>query len=73
MNVSIIGAGYVGLVSGVCLSEKGHNVVCVDNDQDKVDLINSGQFPFASNDNHLISSFERAVKQGNLKATKEIS
>ena len=45
MNVSVIGTGYVGLVSGVCLSEKGHNVVCVDNDQDKVDLINSGISP----------------------------
>jgi UDPglucose 6-dehydrogenase len=42
MNISIIGTGYVGLVSGVCLAEKGHNVVCVDIDQDKIDKINSG-------------------------------
>ncbi len=45
MNVSVIGTGYVGLVSGVCLSEKGHNVVCVDNNQEKVDMINSGISP----------------------------
>jgi len=45
MNISVIGTGYVGLVSGVCLSEKGHNVVCVDNNQDKVDLINNGVSP----------------------------
>jgi UDPglucose 6-dehydrogenase len=42
MKVSVIGTGYVGLVSGVCLAEKGHNVVCVDNDLSKVDRINDG-------------------------------
>ncbi len=41
MNISVIGTGYVGLVSGVCLSEKGHRVTCVDNDKVKVDLINN--------------------------------
>ncbi len=40
MKVSVIGTGYVGLVSGVCLAEKGHQVVCVDIDQEKVDKIN---------------------------------
>ena len=42
MKVSVIGTGYVGLVSGVCLAEKGHKVVCVDVDQDKVDQNNKG-------------------------------
>ncbi len=42
MKVSIIGTGYVGLVTGVCLAEKGHNVVCVDIDAEKVDRINRG-------------------------------
>jgi len=45
MNISVIGTGYVGLVSGVCLSEKGHNVVCIDNNIEKVDLINKGISP----------------------------
>ncbi|MBF0194382.1 MAG: UDP-glucose/GDP-mannose dehydrogenase family protein [Magnetococcales bacterium] len=45
MQVSVIGAGYVGLVSGVCLAHKGHDVVCVDMDQQKVDQINRGQSP----------------------------
>lgn len=42
MRVSIVGTGYVGLVSGVGLAEIGHEVTCVDIDQDKVDLINKG-------------------------------
>ncbi len=45
MRVSIIGTGYVGLVSGVCLAAKGHDVVCVDIDRSKVDRINRGEPP----------------------------
>ena len=42
MKVSVVGTGYVGLVSGVCLAEKKHQVLCVDIDQDKVEQINQG-------------------------------
>lgn len=42
MKVSVIGTGYVGLVSGVCLAEKGHQVICVDIDPEKVEQINQG-------------------------------
>jgi UDPglucose 6-dehydrogenase len=42
MRVSIIGTGYVGLVTGVCLAEKGHSVVCVDIDAEKIKKINDG-------------------------------
>ena len=42
MRVSVIGTGYVGLVSGVCLAEKGHQVVCVDLDEQKIEKINQG-------------------------------
>jgi UDPglucose 6-dehydrogenase len=45
MEVSIIGTGYVGLVTGVCLAEKGHQIVCVDIDRDKVDKINQAVPP----------------------------
>ena len=45
MKISIVGTGYVGLVSGVCLAEKGHDVICVDIDKDKVDQINAGIAP----------------------------
>src|SRR3954470_16368711 len=45
LNVSIIGCGYVGLVTGVCLADKGHDVTCVDIDRTKVDRINRGEAP----------------------------
>jgi UDPglucose 6-dehydrogenase/GDP-mannose 6-dehydrogenase len=45
-RVSIIGAGYVGLVTGVCLAEKGHEVVCVEADAAKLATIKAGEAPF---------------------------
>jgi len=45
MKVSIIGAGYVGLVTGACLAAKGHSVLCVDKDPEKVGRINEGVSP----------------------------
>lgn len=45
MKVSIIGTGYVGLVTGACLAEAGHDVICVDVDPRKVDAINAARAP----------------------------
>ena len=45
MKVSVVGAGYVGLVTGVCLAESGHDVTCVDVDPRKVQMINSARAP----------------------------
>lgn len=45
MNITMIGAGYVGLVSGACFADFGHNVVCVDLDARKVDALRSGVMP----------------------------
>ena len=45
MEISIIGSGYVGLVTGICLAEKGHSVICVDVDLEKVTAINQGVSP----------------------------
>ncbi|HHP7245921.1 MAG TPA: UDP-glucose dehydrogenase family protein [Elainellaceae cyanobacterium] len=45
MRVCVIGTGYVGLVTGVCLAHIGHEVICVDNNEQKVKLMQSGQSP----------------------------
>ncbi|KAF0114386.1 MAG: UDP-glucose 6-dehydrogenase [Rhodobacteraceae bacterium] len=45
MKIAIIGTGYVGLVSGVCLSDFGHNVVCVDKSATKINQLNAVQVP----------------------------
>ena len=45
MKVTIIGSGYVGLVTGACLAEQGNNVFCVDVDPKKIDILNSGGVP----------------------------
>ncbi|MGK7947038.1 MAG: UDP-glucose/GDP-mannose dehydrogenase family protein [Microcystaceae cyanobacterium] len=45
MKVCVIGTGYVGLVTGVCLSHIGHDVICIDNNEEKVKLMKSGQSP----------------------------
>lgn len=50
MKVSVIGTGYVGLVSGVCLAEKGHDVICVDVDKEKIEKINNGIPPIYERD-----------------------
>ncbi len=45
MNLSIVGSGYVGLVTGACFAEVGHHVVCVDNDPRKVESLQAGHVP----------------------------
>ncbi len=45
MNVCVIGCGYVGLVTGACLAEIGHQVVCVDNDASKIAALKAGRIP----------------------------
>lgn len=45
MQIAIVGAGYVGLVSGACFADFGHHVVCVDNDEKKIAALNLGKIP----------------------------
>ncbi|WP_395666673.1 UDP-glucose dehydrogenase family protein [Methylocella sp.] len=45
MHIAMVGSGYVGLVSGACLADFGHNVVCVDSDLKKVESLKAGKMP----------------------------
>lgn len=49
-NIVVAGTGYVGLVTGVCLAEKGHNVTCVDVNQEKIDYMKKGKSPIYEKD-----------------------
>jgi UDPglucose 6-dehydrogenase len=45
MDISIVGSGYVGLVTGACFADVGHNVICVDNDESKIKTLQAGRIP----------------------------
>lgn len=45
MNIVVVGIGYVGIVTAVCLAEKGHNVTCVDVDSKKIEMLKNGKAP----------------------------
>lgn len=45
MKMTVIGTGYVGLVAGACLADMGNNIICVDNDRQKIDALNAGEIP----------------------------
>ena len=72
MNITIIGCGYVGLVSGTCLSDIGHNVICLDINKNKINNLNKGIMPIyedgldrmiASNTQKQRLSFTSSYKQ----------
>ena len=67
MNISIIGTGYVGLVTGTCFAEVGHNVICVDCDKKKIDLLQAGEIPIY--EPGLKDLVERNVDAGRLSFT----
>lgn len=69
MKVSIFGTGYVGLVTGTCLAEVGHDVICVDVDQEKVDGLNRGKIPIY--EPGLETMVLRNHKQGRLNFTTD--
>jgi UDPglucose 6-dehydrogenase len=67
VNLSVIGTGYVGLVSGTCFAEAGHNVTCVDRDADKVKLLKGGGMPIY--EPGLEEIVKRTTADGRLKFT----
>ena len=64
MKISVIGTGYVGLVSGTCLAETGNEVLCIDINEEKVDLMQKGIVPIY--EPHLDVLFERNIKANRL-------
>lgn len=70
MNISVIGTGYVGLVSGTCFAETGNKVTCVDIDAAKVERMQNGYVPIYEPGLELL--FERNSRQGRLKFTTDL-
>lgn len=69
MKIAVAGTGYVGLVAGVCFAEKGHNVVCVDVDENKVELMKSGKSPIYEQD--LEELMQKNYKEGRIDYTTD--
>ncbi|MBT3747616.1 MAG: UDP-glucose/GDP-mannose dehydrogenase family protein, partial [Bacteroidetes bacterium] len=70
MRISIVGTGYVGLVTGACFAEAGINVTCVDIDQKKIDMLNNGKVPIW--EPGLDDMIQRNVAKGRLVFTTNI-
>jgi UDPglucose 6-dehydrogenase len=71
MKLTIFGTGYVGLVTGACLAEVGHKVICVDIDQGKIDRLNQGQIPIW--EPGLDAIVARNVAEGRLSFTTDVA
>lgn len=70
MKVTVIGTGYVGLVTGACLAEVGNNVLCLDLDEKKIQLLNGGEIPI--HEPGLLEMVRRNVLAGRLQFTTNI-
>jgi UDPglucose 6-dehydrogenase len=71
MRIAMIGTGYVGLVSGACFADFGHQVTCVDKDGDKIAALRRGEVPiFEPGLDELVTS---NVKAGRLDFTTDLS
>lgn len=71
MRVCVIGTGYVGLVTGACLAHVGHDVVCIDNNEEKVKLMKSGQSPIF--EPGLSEIMQSAINSGNIEFSSDLA
>ncbi|HEY6328836.1 MAG TPA: UDP-glucose/GDP-mannose dehydrogenase family protein, partial [Blastocatellia bacterium] len=71
MQISVIGTGYVGLVTGACFAEFGNNVTCVDKDTTKIALLSSGEMPIY--EPGLDTLVAKNMREGRLKFTTDIA
>ena len=70
MKITVIGTGYVGLVTGTCLAEAGNDVLCIDIDKNKVEKMQNGEVPIY--EPHLETYFERNIKAGRLHFSTDL-
>ena len=70
MRIAMIGAGYVGLVSGACFSDFGHHVICVDNDADKIARLNRSEIPI--HEPGLAALVASNIQQGRLRFVSDM-
>lgn len=71
MKIAIVGTGYVGLATGVCLSELGHSVVCIDNVLEKVEMLRKGKPPIY--EPGIEDLLKRNIEEGRLTFSMDIS
>ncbi|MHB8825999.1 MAG: 2-dehydropantoate 2-reductase N-terminal domain-containing protein, partial [Thiobacillus sp.] len=70
MRITVIGTGYVGLVTGTCLAEVGNDVLCLDLDESKIEILNNGGIPI--HEPGLLEMVRRNVAAGRLQFTTSI-
>ncbi|MBN2536884.1 UDP-glucose/GDP-mannose dehydrogenase family protein [candidate division WOR-3 bacterium] len=70
MKIAMVGTGYVGLTTGACFAKVGHEVICVDNDNDKIEVLNKGGMPIY--EPGLQDIIRDTVKAGRLEFTTDI-
>lgn len=70
MNITVVGTGYVGLVTGTCLAETGNNVLCIDIDKNKVSKMQNGEVPIY--EPHLDIIFERNINANRLSFSTDL-
>jgi UDPglucose 6-dehydrogenase len=70
MRITVIGTGYVGLVTGTCLAEVGNDVLCLDLDASKIEILNNGDIPI--HEPGLLEMVRRNVAAGRLQFTTSI-
>ena len=71
MRISVVGTGYVGLVTGTCFAETGNHVICVDIDEKKVESLKKGVIPIYEPGLEIL--FERNTRQGRLEFTTSLA
>ena len=71
MKITVVGAGYVGLVTGACLAEMGNHVVCLDVDPRKIDMLQRGEVPI--HEPGLDAVIARNAAAGRLQFTTDVA